>query len=345
MNTPTVIRVSKSVELLGMIPHLIGNQPSNSVVLIPFEGSRAQSAFRIDLPQLDTPMDDFTNAMIGLLCRVEGCTGAALVVYTDGHLDAATSDWSGLAEDVENACAHAGLTLMDALVVAEDGWADFTTPGEIHTHVPEPAALPGIPLPPRVQDSAALPEVPITVREQVVEALNHRDPMGQQLDRIDLGATLEKALTAAGELSAAELADIALLLTTPATRDVALLQWSGSPADGEAVLAYQRDYRAGLDPASHESMVRFVGQGDRPDFARLQAALDVSRRVASAAGEPFRSGPLTACAWLCWALGRTTDAVAYLRQVNPFSPSARFAELLGAMIEAGRLPEWLFTRP
>lgn len=343
MNTPTVINVTAQAEFLGMIPHLLGNLPSRNVVLIPFEGNRAHGAFRVDLPPLDAPMNEWSHALVALLCRVEGATGAAFVVYTDGPIVSATADWASLAEDVELACLHAGLALKDSLVVADDGWGDFTKPTEIHDQVPEPAELDGMPRPASRLSSAVLPDVTVDTRKQVNELLDRRDASAV-LDRPDLITTIEQPLSSGDPLSASELADIALILATPASRDVALLQWSGSVTDGEPARAFQQAYLNGFTPTPDASLTRIFGQGARPDLARLEAALSVARQAAAAATEPYRSGPLTVCAWLSWARGSSSEAAAYLEQVNPFSRAASFAHLLSDMIEAQRLPEWLFTR-
>ncbi len=88
----------------------------------------------------------------------------------------------------------------------------------------------------------------------------------------------------------------------------------------------------------------FFGRGPRPDPDRLRLALAMVRNAAARAPRASRPGPLTAAAWLSWALGRSTHAAHYLDLVREIDPEYGLAALLSTIVGAGVLPEWTFVR-
>ena len=126
-------------------------------------------------------------------------------------------------------------------------------------------------------------------------------------------------------------------------RDIALVQWCGGFAAGDEALDAQLRWESGEEYPAHLAM-QMWGEGERPDPNRLEAALALSRRVAAAAPRAVRAGALASCAWLSWALGRSTHAERYALLAGEIEPEHGLAEIVRSFVLAGHLPDWAFRR-
>lgn len=366
----TVLRASDSADFLRVVPALAGFTPRRSIVLLPFHGTRTHGAMRLDLPRGDTDLEQFADAAVGLLARVDGTDAVALVVYTDEHpentpdgvvlpLAIAADELLGRAED-------AGLRVFDALCVTPLGWSSYLADdpqlGALETLTPTPEV-------PGVGDVAgdqltgtALPRADLARKERVARAL--RD-IGETLDRGAHGRVTGRenpealaAIAALDDLpaffeslldqpeTAPTFATAALLwcLERPVFRDVAIAQWATSIDGGirtlEAQFAFAHTGRMMADDLG----AVFLGTGPAPDTDRLRLALTLVRHAAAVAPRLSRRGPLTAAAWLSWALGRSSHAAHYLELVREIDPQYGLAALIRTLLDAAVLPEWAFRR-
>jgi hypothetical protein len=160
----------------------------------------------------------------------------------------------------------------------------------------------------------------------------------------DLPSLFEDALTWEPEtLDAYEAAALVWCLSRPSLRDIALVQWSGNLTEGDDALDAQLRWESGEEYPADVAM-RMWGEGERPDVARLETALQLARNVAALAPRPSRPGPLSMCAWLSWALGRSTHAEAYARRACEIEPEHGLSEIVLSFVHAGHLPDWAFRR-
>jgi hypothetical protein len=160
----------------------------------------------------------------------------------------------------------------------------------------------------------------------------------------DLPTLFEEALGWDAEsLAPFDAAALVWCLGRPALRDIALVQWCGGMAAGDEALEAQLRWEAGEEYPTHLAM-KMWGEGERPDPDRLEAALTLSRRIAAAAPRAERAGPLAACAWLAWALGRSTHADRYATRACEIEPEHGLAEIVRSFVHAGHLPDWAFRR-
>lgn len=160
----------------------------------------------------------------------------------------------------------------------------------------------------------------------------------------DLPTLYEEALGWDAEaLDPFDAAALLWCLGRPALRDIALVQWCGGMAAGDEALEAQLRWEAGEEYPAHLAM-QMWGEGERPDPDRLTAALTLSRRIAAAAPRSERAGPLATCAWLAWALGRSTHAERYAVGACAIDPEHGLAEIVGSFVHAGHLPDWAFRR-
>ncbi|WJL97080.1 DUF4192 family protein [Microbacterium sp. ET2] len=369
----TIVKAATAAEFLSFVPRMLGYVPTDSVVLIPFQGTRTLGAMRIDLPAVaDT--DAAAATYVGLVCRIEAADALAVVVFTDERFDGGSAPARALAEGIRARADSSGLRVVDMLCRASDGWASYldadTPPGgrplpEILDADASPADRAGLPLADGDQwTGAALPAVDLAEKERVGNALQairvaiggfgssatgstaRIDPRGLEavclLD--DLPALFEEALSWNPEML--DPFDAALLLwclERPATRDVALVQWCDDIDRGDEAMAAQLRWEAG-EPYPAEVAKRMWGEGAQPSAERLRGALEVTRRVAAAAPRATRPGPLAVCAWLSWALGRSTHAEWFVGQAAAIDPTHGLTGIVQAMVRSGHLPEWAFAR-
>ncbi|MFE1665798.1 DUF4192 family protein [Microbacterium sp. P02] len=274
-----------------------------------------------------------------------------------------------------------GLRVTNVLCVAPDGWGSYLDPecpdeGRSLDDLDRSSGIhPELPAPP-VGDQRAgalLPAADPAERERVARALISLDdgvrlicgpdrgrpsepapPPSARVDPRalatvcaldDLPSLFEDALDAgAGERDPYLVAAMIWCLSRPSLRDIALVQWCGDLSAGDDALQAQLRWEEGEEYPTYLAM-HMWGEGGRPDPARLESALDVARRAAATAPRDVRPGPLSACAWLSWALGRSTHAEHYAEEARSIEPEHGLAEIVCSFVQAGHLPDWAFRAP
>ncbi|MFT4156689.1 MAG: DUF4192 family protein [Microbacterium sp.] len=357
----TVLRASSPAEFLGIVPSLAGFTPTQSIVLLPFHGSRTYGAMRIDLPRPDIAPEDFARHAIGLVSKVDGADAIAIVVYTDED-PLRTSDGLVLPLSVQVdeliGCADdAGHRIVDALCVTPGGWSSYLDDEPVLEPLPATDADAG-----DQHAGVELPAVEFVDKEHVGRALRDIDVLFDRERRGLLDGTEDpQAITALALLehvpcffemllehpddqSPSVTAALLWCLNRPLLRDVALAQWASSLADGIRTLEAQCAFADGRGAIPEDLGSVFLGQGPTPDPDRLQLALSAVRLAAARAPRMARPAPLTAAAWLSWALGRSTHAEHYLQLVREIDPEYGLAALLSTIVGAGMLPDWTFRR-
>ena len=140
-----------------------------------------------------------------------------------------------------------------------------------------------------------------------------------------------------------EAAFVAALARLPAMRDVVMLQWAFDAATGASVLRDARRYALGVPAGELGSAGLMLGDGPRPDPARVERAIEALKRVTSLTPPPHRPPLFCMLAWLEWALGRSSVAHAFVVAAEQIDPHYGLAELMRAVLERGMLPEWAFV--
>lgn len=371
--TSTVVSATSSSSFLALVPHLLSCTPRKSLVLVPFAESRSLGAMRIDLPSAEdsSSNESIASTVIGMACKVSRTDAVAIVVYADDVL----ADLPGLPHRalVDAAIARAdicGLRVVDALVVAADGWDSYLSPSLSMPHPLSDISTPGLDASDGalVDDqfaAAELPPIDPALSRQVAAALRaiervlgtaHEKYALPRLKRAAAAAPvaaaladppvlIEDALAAPpSDLDAAQLAAVAFCLARPSLRDVALMQWVGDLATGDVVLRAQTAFHRGA--AFPVDLARPMwGEGAHPDPERLRRALELCRFVAAVLPRERRPGSLSACAWLAWATGRSSHAATYAETALEIDADHGLSALMLDVIDAGRLPEWVFERP
>jgi hypothetical protein len=348
----TVIRAAGAADFLALVPRMLGFMPSRSIVLVPFAGNRTLGVLRLDLPDLQdaTEIESVASTFIGLVCKVSHADGVAAVVFTDDHLAGVDADALPHAPFIRALLQRAdlcGLRTSEALVLARDGWGSYLDPelptgGRPLEDVPfDDAALSDMPLAPGGQAAGAdLPSVDLVEKERVARSLRSIEHAWQP----DPTHLLEEALGwDPDDMSPDQSASVIWCLARPLVRDVALVQWAGDLERGMEALDAQLAWAEGAEYPPDIAATMW-GEGPRPDPDRLQRALDLCRHVAAAAPRAERAGPLSACGWLAWALGRSTHAGRYAQAALEIDPEHGMAGIVLGMASNAHLPEWAFER-
>lgn len=368
----TIIHATDPAEFLGLVPALAGFTPRQSIVMLPFHGTRTQGAMRIDLPAGDVDPDRFADVALRALLQVPDTDAVAVVVYTDdGPADVPDGlllPHLFLAEAFVDVCAHAGLRVVEALCVTPHGWGDYL---DDVPQVRPLADIPAAPAVPGVGDvsgdqlaGAELPRSDLVERESVgralrdlgdaIEHMTHGTATGSEnpiaivaaevvLD--DLPLFVEHLLDAPSDDDPFTCAALLWCLNRPPLRDAILVQWATDLDFGyrafDAQLAFSSD-RTTVPDAIGEV---FMGRGPRPDLDRLGCALQVVRSAAARAPRHAKVGALTAAAWLSWAMGRSSHAGTYVDEALRLEPGHSMASLISSILAAVMLPEWALRRP
>ncbi|WP_402844684.1 DUF4192 family protein [Microbacterium sp. GXS0129] len=364
----TIITADSSAELLALIPHLAGYVPRESVVAIPFRAGRSLAMLRVDRVAHD--VDAFAATTIGTVCRVPDVDAVVLAVYADGELEQ-----SGAREVLDalriraDAC---GLFVIDALAIAENGWASYRderTPSPRSLEEISRLAPAGLVTPAGDQaGGSTLVRAPKERRRRVSEALAETERAADVLrSQTCPGADRAGDLNAQGARILMELTDVATAwetalefesldddiltderaalllwcLARPSVRDVALAHWCHGAGAAHQVLEAQLEWEETGDyPAGP---LFLAGEGPRPDQARLHQALHLLRGLAALASGRFRGAALASAAWTAWALGWGTHAGVYARAALSVDPGQRLAEIIDELSSRGHLPGWAFT--
>ncbi|WP_337002745.1 MULTISPECIES: DUF4192 family protein [unclassified Microbacterium] len=366
----TVLRATDSADFLSIVPALAGFTPRESIVLLPFRGTRTDGAMRLDLPDDETDLEAYADAAVGLVARVTGTDALAAVVYTadeaHGTRDGLVLPHAVAVDEVLGCAEDAGLRVVDALCVTPSGWSSYieVDPG-LHplAQIRRPADLPTDADVSGDQSSGAvLPAVDLAEKERVARAALElsaaldRKGCGRLTGREnpqliaalvlleDIPALFESVLASPDALPPFATAALLWCLEQPLLRDVAIAQWATDLTGGMRTLDAQTAFAMSGEMVPDDLGRVFLGQGPVPDTERLRQALSVVREAAARAPRAVRPAPLTAAAWLSWALGRATHAGHYLELVRDIDPHYSLAALLETMIGSALLPEWAFRR-
>ncbi|WP_341946447.1 DUF4192 family protein [Microbacterium sp. LWH11-1.2] len=366
----TVLRASDSTDFLRVVPALAGFTPRQSIVLLPFRGTRTYGAMRLDLPDDGISLEEYADAAVGLVSRVEGTDAVALVVYTDAEAhptrDGLVLPFAVEVDELLGCAEDAGLRVVDALCVTPAGWSSYLVDEPVIGLLSDIGTSPALPSEGDVSgDQFAgvdLPPSDLAEKERVGRALLELTEM-LCLDRCgaltgrenpmaiaalvmleDVPAFFESVLRTPEDLPPFATAALLWSLNRPLLRDVAIAQWATDLAGGMRTLAAQLAFAGSGTTVPDDLGQVFLGRGPAPDLDRLRLALSVVRRAAAQAPRAYRPAPLTAAAWLSWALGRSTHAGRYLEMVRDIDPQYGLAALLETMIGGALLPEWAFRR-
>ncbi|MFT3798045.1 DUF4192 family protein [Microbacterium sp.] len=146
----------------------------------------------------------------------------------------------------------------------------------------------------------------------------------------------------AAALAPMDAAALGWCLERPSLRDVAIVQWASDLSGGDEALEAQRRWEDGAEYPTDLASVLW-GEGPKPDAGRLERALELVREVAALLPKRRRAGALAVCAWLSWALGRSSHADRYAEHALHLDRTQGLADIVRSFVAAAHLPDWAFT--
>jgi hypothetical protein len=377
-----MVKASRPEDFLALVPRLVGFPPRNSVVFVAFRGTRTCGALRYDLPVLrpgerdpDRVYARVATTFVGMFSKLAGVDAVVPVVFTDEPFAASSGVvHSAFVGRLLDRLRFSGFRVRDALCVAADAWGCYLDESEppvphdlelierssIHSELPDVArrlgdldewsSLPVVDPATKervacrlrdlreARDSGVLSEDDVTVEQlQALPGLADLYRLGDLVDFIEAALQLEPS-----EISDTAAALLVFIVAGPALRDVVLMQWAFDREMGERVYDDAVRFRAGEPADSLDTARLMMGDGPRPDPARIEAALLVLKELAARAPRDDRPPLLCMLAWLNWALGRSTVAHRFLVAGAEIDEHYGLAEILGTMLDRGYLPEWAF---
>lgn len=343
----TTVKAAGREQFVALIPSMLGFTPAESIVLVPFAGTRTIGAMRFDLDKALEYPHEHASSIVGYAARVDGVTRVAAIVYTS---TLTSVDVLPALASIEVRLEQAGLEIVDLLFVARNGWGsveDAQKPRPLEqidtSAVPagfEPKAgdqLAGTELPEVSEDVIDIAERAVAniPAELLLEATLVAEPRTMEgwFERL-LGTDLD-------DVQAMALAIYGTIIERPSLRDVLLIQTTRDEAAGAVAFEAQLAWEAGEEYPSTLAMVMW-GEGDQPDPARLRRALELTRYAAAAV--PSKRGPLLGfTAWLAWALGQSTHAEHYAQRALELTPEHGLSDIVLSFVGAGHLPAWAFS--
>lgn len=333
MDQTKLIRPSSAGELVSAITAMVGYVPTQSLVVIPFVGSRSVSAMRVNLTA-DEREDrtELISVVLGIACRVPGVTGLAVVAYTND--DSGTH--GQLMADLLAAASMLALAVHGPFYVTASTWGEYS----------DGAAGPAQPLPPlpvRIADGDQNAGADLPARDEAFAAAVAAAEPSRSIQ--DVTVFYETVVNSTDGWTAETVATLAAHIVSPLYRDVALIQWATDEATGQETLAAQLTHitQAGFKIPAHLAAV-MTGEGGRPDPSRLARALEACRYAAAHVSQPYDAALLAGCAWLSWALGNSTHAAFYAQWASNADPGLTLAPLVQQMVDRAILPQWAFAR-
>lgn len=323
----TTVKANTRAALLSAVPSLLGYIPRESLVYLPMKGTQITRAMRLDLPK-DAP--DFGIAVQALILRI-GTDAGILIAYSDAP--------EGYAEMV----AGVSDSTFPHVDIVEELWVSSTEFGSYLADGPaQPASL--IQIDPTLghvaptNEPEALPVLDEYQRGLFSTATEAQNAAGfpakllpHYLEGLLMGDDDERTPgIAAGVLAS--------FFEKPVYRDIILGTLAHGVEHGRAAVKAQEDWEQGKEYP--DAVAAFMmGQGPRPDVKRLEAGLKWARLAASGG----MAGALSVCAWISWALGRSTHALRYAEMALEVDPSHGFARIVHTFCQAGRVPDWAFA--
>jgi len=346
MQPQTIIKTPGPASFLALVPHLIGMEPVDSLVVIPFSGKRTAGGLRVDLPARSSDLRPLTTYVASILGRLRAVDGVVVIVYCSSASDLLPH--RDLIEVVLRRLSRDGLAIKDAFCVAGQDWAPYISDSGRVAFSASWASLerldaggldlPELPslLPPLVYEPAA-PDVVAAVSQSVAalqEAFEGDEPFDPGLEDAIQGLPdiMEAALDWTDDEFDSGCRFVLAALQAPPARDATMLQWASDPALRE---------RLWDEPESADLV---MGIGPLPDRERLVAGIALLTKLRSVAAPSLQPPLLCMLSWLSWAMGAGTRAGEYLDAIVPLDPDYGMASVLQALETSGRVPEWLLNR-
>jgi hypothetical protein len=357
---PAHVIASRPLDLLAVIPELIGFEPSDSLVLVALHGTTTCGTLRIDLPsqaeRASEQLTAYASTALGFVCKMRGAEAVLPVVFTERSCDGG-EPCEALVAALRAQASAAGLRVPDVLYVTADAWGSYGAARRARSELDAARELRRLDPDFSVVHESASAEAMLSAEDParvartsaLLEDLENASRSQHGMESVpdpvwfaeySLGWDPEGIGPAAAALTAH-------VLGRPWARDVALFTWSWGRGAGQRALRFQERWRRGAPLRDERLATALAGAATlgRPSAEAVEHAIAMLRRVAAMLPDDRRAPVLASLAWLNWALGRSSVASRYAVRARECDPRYGFAELVETMLGRGLLPEWAFTEP
>jgi hypothetical protein len=138
------VKISGPPDVVGIVPHLVGFTPTESLVLVGLHGRRQRTGItlRFDLPSPEREAELVTEAVVRVAHG--GADDVIVACYSSETPDAGDLPRRALVVAVISGCLDARIGVVDALLVREGRWYSYTCTSECcprsGTPLPDPAS-------------------------------------------------------------------------------------------------------------------------------------------------------------------------------------------------------------
>ncbi|PDQ34536.1 MAG: hypothetical protein B5766_10835 [Candidatus Lumbricidophila eiseniae] len=350
--------VTTGLELLDLVPALLGFRPRTCIVIIALRGTSMTGAIRLDLPDPGPPTT-IEHTAVGILSRMSVDTAIPLVYADDAVVDNATvgnntvTDQTGTGRmsrltilvALVRAMRMAGFTVPDGFLCLSSAWYSLHSPFEPRVWPPqdrfaqEAQAVTARGVSPVLDSAADLATVPprcdavASAVARELARLNYHHSRWLEPVRSGGPSGVPGALQALltdrfVELSPHTLARALAALCYAPQRDALILEAAFGPRRGRP---------------GNEDRALIIGESTvAPDRDNIVRVREVMMSLIAHAPTVYRCDPLCVAAWFQWAQGHGSAAarlVGYALQTNSEHP---FARLFRRRLADGVLPEWVY---
>ncbi|MFK4637189.1 DUF4192 domain-containing protein [Paenarthrobacter histidinolovorans] len=334
MNDP--INISTPADILAYVPHMLGETPKESFVVITMQGNALGATLRIDAPFCFEPKA-FAQTVVSYATADEAATGTLLVIYTDEDTTTETRPFAEHVQALRTELRTARMPLQDAWMVTSEMWTNYLCTD--NACCPERSLE-------EITDStgnAAMiyrgsnvtgftNPVPFTGEDANRETIAAHKPDGWPGDTDERRAQWAELLQNPKALTKESALELAGALQHPSTRDHLMADIiTNAPEQFTSVL-----------------LGVFLG---RPDWSRVDTAQELAFELMKVTPEGQRAPMLCMIGWLEWLKGKSSFAARYFKLALEDVKGFRLAELLAELVEHGLLadcvrdPKKAYTRP
>ena len=346
----STIRVAGAVQLMVLVPHLIGYTPRRAVTVVATvakKGGTSSSAghfftCRADLPERPEDLGPALDALVGPLRQaVLSQEDTALVRWHVYCYDVEVDQAQEICRVLASTAIHVGAELCDLYAIRDGHYLALIDQGQEAL----PAQWQRVPHArdvPATADLVLQGRAPVASREEFVAIVHQRDERATRATELALImrgnqkiADPTMALTALGQWAvngsplpgAGERAVLATLLQDKVYRDAVLAWWAPDLFALDEV----------CPPEVCEQVRGVLPQWPRPDPLGARRLFELASMLPVAMTPPL----LTIGGFLAWLDGEGTLASAAVEAALHRDPGYRMATYLGAAIAAGiSPPQW-----
>lgn len=343
------VRIRTPQSLLRLLPHLVGQEPAPSLVVLPFTAGRSGMPMTLDLPGRRDVAVTANTIRAGTL----GADAVVIVACLQTPLHGDPLPLRIELRRVAERLGRWGIATLELLALAPDAWGDYAHPDGARgpraeldlledplPGVPVPAPIPGVP---GDEHSAATQAVADWLQQLGPEDLEaaYADPIALLERAVALSTSLDAPAEGDDEEPARTVALASALVDSPAMRDLAIeLAIDGEAAAAATLAAIERGTPLAIDAAAN----RFMGAGPAPDPEMVHDRLRRWTAIAAAVPLEARAPLLVIVGFLHFFVGRGRTAGRCAELAMTIDPSLTMAPLLRDIIDARGAPDWVLAQ-